>query len=530
MKFNYIYNPKHLHFFLLFIIIVFSFIFRLNALTTNPAGFFCDEASVGYDAYHILQTGKDRHNEFLPLFFKGFNYDNVSPYHVYLTVPFIALFGLNETAVRLTPVFWSIVELIVFYLLLRNLIPNWFALIGTTLLSLSPWHFHISRINMGDFYSWTLLTLIGYYFLIRAFHNNQTKFFIFSSILFGFATYSYTPARLITPVLFFCILLILFFKKNLKFVIILGIIYTTVLIPFVYFHVTDPHSFQRIKDTMGIDIKKQSQLNNNTISLSDITNKYISHYSATFLFEKGDADFPGQFIFRHSIPRLGLLYPYQAFFITVGLLFVTISIVKKRKIELLPIIILFLIFPLGDSLTKDKTPFATRSYLGVLPFHILIAFGVFGCYLYLLESFTYVKKIYIKKIYIGIIIILLINSFFQLITHFKAAPQYNSDFWGWQYGPKYIISYFVENESKYDKLYMIPEFNAPDIFFKFYAPNGCRKCGLGTPDTVYDPNSKQLFALTPKYLLEHPSYQFKTLKTIYYPNKNIAFQIGEVVQ
>ena len=76
---------------------------------------------------------------------------------------------------------------------------------------------------------------------------------------------------------------------------------------------------------------------------------------------------------------------------------------------------------------------------------------------------------------------------------------------------------------------MIGEFNAPEIFFKFYAPENCYKCKIGTPDNLLNPLRKQLFAVTPEYLITHP-YKFITKKIIYYPNKRVAFQIDEVVQ
>ena len=77
---------------------------------------------------------------------------------------------------------------------------------------------------------------------------------------------------------------------------------------------------------------------------------------------------------------------------------------------------------------------------------------------------------------------------------------------------------------------MAPEFNAPEIFFKFYAPNSCLKCRIGLPDNFYNPSRKQLFALSPTYLSNNQVLKFKIKKTIYYPNKTIAFQIGEIVQ
>ena len=512
------------------IILIFSFVIRIHNLSSNPAGFFADEASVGIDAYSVLKTGSDRHGDFFPLFFKGFNFDNVSPYQVYLSVPFVAIFGLNENAVRLTPVFWSVVELFVFYLLLKGLLSKPYALIGTLILSLSPWHFHISRINMGDYYSWTLLTLLAYLFLIYGFKSGKTYSFLISALFFGLATYSYTPARLTTPMLFALTLFIVLLRKYLKVTFLMIVIYIAILIPFILFHITDPHSLQRFKDTVGIDVKNQTITKRNTKDVSTrFFNKYFLHYSDLFLFQKGDADFPGQFIRRHSIPGLGLLYPYQKILLLVGVTWLIVKIVRTKKYELLFIIYLLSLFPLADSLTSDNTPFATRSYLGVLPLHLLIVFGING--IYQLLRIPFISKIrYMKTLITLLLLYLIINSGLTLFKNFNDAPKTTSDFWGWQYGARDIVKYFVSQQSNYDELIMAPEFNAPEIFFKFYAPNNCTRCKIGIPDQSYNPRLKQLFAVTPYYLNNHQEFHLNTQKIIFYPNGAIAFQIGEIVQ
>ena len=55
----------------LFILTLATFL-RLYRLKDNPAGFFCDEASIGYNAYSILTTGKDEWGQPWPLFFRAF--------------------------------------------------------------------------------------------------------------------------------------------------------------------------------------------------------------------------------------------------------------------------------------------------------------------------------------------------------------------------------------------------------------------------------------------------------------------------
>jgi len=64
------------------------------------------------------------------------------------------------------------------------------------------------------------------------------------------------------------------------------------------------------------------------------------------------------------------------------------------------------------------------------------------------------------------------------------------------------------------------EFNSPNIFFDFYAPDECAGCligGLGDRDA----SRRQLFALKPAHLEDGLSYEI--LETIPYPNGDPAF-------
>src|SRR5574337_1279628 len=60
-----------------------------------------------------------------------------------LPILLVLLFSLG-----FTPVVGSTLELLVFYLLLCQFIPRFEALLGTLLLAISPWHFHLSRVSM----------------------------------------------------------------------------------------------------------------------------------------------------------------------------------------------------------------------------------------------------------------------------------------------------------------------------------------------------------------------------------------------
>ena len=81
---------------------------------------FGDEIDVGLQAYSILTTGNDYLGNRLPVLFHSFSEYRL-PMHLYLSVPFIKLFGLNEVGVRTTSVLMGYLSLIFFYLLIRKI-------------------------------------------------------------------------------------------------------------------------------------------------------------------------------------------------------------------------------------------------------------------------------------------------------------------------------------------------------------------------------------------------------------------------
>src|SRR3989344_4753279 len=112
---------KHLP---IILILLLAAALRFIQLGKNPPGLYWDEVSLGYNAYSILKTGKDEHGEFLPLArFKAFG-DYKPPGYIYATVPSIALFGLNEFAVRFPSALAGVFMVWLTYLLIKELFSN----------------------------------------------------------------------------------------------------------------------------------------------------------------------------------------------------------------------------------------------------------------------------------------------------------------------------------------------------------------------------------------------------------------------
>jgi len=197
------------------LIIAVGFGLRTFALEKSPASLGFDEAALGYNAYSLLKTGRDEYGNFLPLSLRSFN-DFKPALYAYLTVPFVYLFGLNATAVRMTSAVAGTVSLIFLFLLLKKYIKNkWLTLFIFIVLSVEPYRLHFSRSAFETNLS-AMFFCMGAYLLLTARNKLKT---IFSIICFALAAYSYHSARLSAP---FLLVLWMFdpikrLKNNIKF-------------------------------------------------------------------------------------------------------------------------------------------------------------------------------------------------------------------------------------------------------------------------------------------------------------------------
>ena len=73
---------------------------RLVWLGDVPLGLNQDEASIGYEAWALLEHGVDRHGYRYPVHFIAWG-SGQNALYAYLAMPFIEFLGLNVVAVRL---------------------------------------------------------------------------------------------------------------------------------------------------------------------------------------------------------------------------------------------------------------------------------------------------------------------------------------------------------------------------------------------------------------------------------------------
>jgi 4-amino-4-deoxy-L-arabinose transferase-like glycosyltransferase len=179
------------------VILVVAALLRLPMLGQIPNGFFLDEASRGYDAYALLQTGADQYGVRWPLFAEGLD-DYTPVLYTLLVIPSVAAFGLTETAVRLPAALVGLATVGTTYLLGRTLVRPLAGLVAAALVAISPWHILPSRTGA----EWVLLPLfmtVGVWLLVRG--RTHGPSLLLAGIVLGVGLYSYAFARLLVPLL-----------------------------------------------------------------------------------------------------------------------------------------------------------------------------------------------------------------------------------------------------------------------------------------------------------------------------------------
>lgn len=139
---------------------------RIHELGTIPNGFHVDEASIGFNARCILETGRDEHGVRFPLYFKAFG-EYKNPVFIYACVPVTALFGSDVFGVRLTSALFGAATVVATGLLGAALLGRWGGVLAAFLLSLSPWHLQLSRIAF-EAVSLPLFVTVAVWLLVMA--------------------------------------------------------------------------------------------------------------------------------------------------------------------------------------------------------------------------------------------------------------------------------------------------------------------------------------------------------------------------
>lgn len=274
-------------------VIVIATIVRFYKLGEVPAGMTWDEAAIGYNGFAIRETGRDEWLKILPISFQSFG-DYKAPFAIYLNGFFTLLLGMNLWSVRFPFAFTGVMAVVGLGLLSKELwasyapksyfSPEAASVLGMSLLALSPWHIHFSRVGFESGLALAEIIWATYFLHIYFVTPLKSKvlnycLLLLSALGLALSLYTYHSAKIVTPLLGLTLLWYLwtYLKPKLHSVFSASIIATLFLLPLLY------DSFfasgaERLSQTSLLAL----HLPITTLLMRMISN-YFSHFSLDFL-------------------------------------------------------------------------------------------------------------------------------------------------------------------------------------------------------------------------------------------------------
>lgn len=397
------------------IIIVLSIFARFYQLDSIPPGLNIDESSQGYNAYSLLNTGKDRYGESFPILFRLFDSIQV-PMYTYLTIIPVYLFGNSIFAVRFVSALSGVILVILTFFLIKTDKKNInLALIASFLVAISPWAVFYSRITTESSLGVMLFvaSIMCFYLSI-----NRRKILLPAMLILGLSTHAYYSERILSYL--FLVGFIGLFRKKLishKKILILGIIiFVITQIP----HLWIANSGAFTRRIIQVNYFSQSFFQENGGELRfipggrwlyiirEFASQYMAYYSPRNLFLDQDPQTGVR-----TMPDLSVFYSWMIVPFFIG--FRKLIIDRHEPLSKI-LIILITIGPFAGSLTRD--PFATIRVLGFLwSITLIISLG-------LVNILELILKIKLKLLVIFLVILVSLTqlylAYFVLLKYERA--------------------------------------------------------------------------------------------------------------
>ncbi len=375
---------------ILFAIFLLSLFLRFYQLGSVPFGFHIDEASLGYNAYSLLQTGRDENNHLFPLYIDMFGDNRPSGYHIIDIVP-VMLFGLNVFATRFpAALFGSLLVFPLYFLAFSIFKDKRIGLLVAFLGAMSPWSIVVSRASGEAIIALFFITL-GFALLLHSISKEKVSYLLSGTLCIILSFFFYHTPRVFVPMLFFSLFLSLFSlwrktARNYKVVLLTCFIITSLVSFALVFLVTGGTGRFTQVNIFGFPetrLVMNEQLQEDGVMKSMVTvsrmfhNKVISYF---LTFSRNYFEyFTGGFLFIsgglpawYRVPGMGLLYLIELPFILWGIVAVATS---RKIIEKTPLIWL-LVAPITAAITVDDIPNINRTLVMLPALEMLAACGV----------------------------------------------------------------------------------------------------------------------------------------------------------
>lgn len=493
---------------LLIAVFVCAMFLRVTRLSEFPVGFQIDEASLGYNAYSILTTGKSEAGVSLPLYIDTFG-DNRPTGYNYIDIPAVAVFGLTIFATRLPGAFFGALSVFPIFLLAYLFYKNkTIGVVAAVFLCISPWSVVLGRASAETIVA-LFFILFGFYFLLYSVEKKSTVQLVSGTILLALSFFFYHTPRIFVPMFLFVSIVVLYFPykniwRNTQFLKLFGAFLVLSFVSFLLIFVikggtgrfsqvnifTFPETRlvleeqQREDGTFHSPLIETRALHNKLVNYPlTFASNYFAYFSGDFLFINGGLPI------WYKVEKVGLILLIEFPFILYG---AYLSIRSKNRLEKLPLFWV-LVAPVTASITVDDIPNLQRAIVLFPMLEILAAVGLVSLLKRIFSLRYPIFNSYIK--YIALICIVFAIAFnFSYFMHQYFVHGSTHRTWYRNNGFSEMMNLVNKNYNKYDKIVMTKTGGGYPLvlFFSGYAPDTYQREG-SLKDKDYKGFGKYIF-------------------------------------
>jgi len=377
------------NFLLFFFILISGVLPRVWNFGDIPAGLHQDEVANGVDAYDILHYRMDRTGIHNPIQFISWG-SGQSALYGYLAIPFIYLWGLTQTTLRLPNLIAGILTLPLIFLAGRKILNIKFGLISMFMVAISPWSIMSSRWGLEAYFV-VFIFICGFCCFLYAEKTNY--WFLSGSIFFALSLYAYGTTFAVVPLFISASVFLMWRmgKLNWRTLIMSAIAFLLLALPMILF--VTINSF----DLNHIDIYKF------TIPRLPTAPRYITTVSVfqanvwatvlsniqkliELLWTQKDG------IIFNSIEPYGFLYPFAPVIAAIGTVLSVVDAAKRKSFSLF-MVIFWLITSLSIGLFQPAN--IHRLSLIYIPMTFIMVYLLYRVLVYSPKIFFLAMAIYL---------------------------------------------------------------------------------------------------------------------------------------
>lgn len=471
---------KHIVLIILVVFVGLGGFWRFYQLDQSPPSLNWDEAALGYNSYLISHTMKDEFGVVLPIATRSFN-DYKATGSVYLMIPFLWIFGMNEVGVRALSVFAGTVQiLLAFFIAWKTFHSKRTSLMAALFVSIAPYGIFFSRTMFEANVATTLFSL-GYLFFLYwdktiQFLRYKIHLFRFLSVFFFIASmYTYHSFKILVPLVF--IAFVLLSKRSLRELVLRGkqlmVWMVLLLIPmgiltlqgnsatrFQYTNILLHWPFSVINHLQNIgnpDIFSQiTQFAPIYFLIIEVVGRYIAHFTPMDLFVRLSLENP---VF---IPANANLLPFEVIFWGIGL----IALLKNAK-KYSHFMVIVLLSPI-PAIINWEWFYAARIIQLFFFYCIIMGYGVDLATSYLQKYYkNLLAKRIVSLVFVGIVATYCIWSGWYVFDSIMVLmPKFYAG--NWQPGYKETVPVVGKLADQYDQVIVDTPHAEQYIFVLFY--------------------------------------------------------------